>query len=112
MAKWSGNIGYACQKETTPGVWEEKIIVRKYYGDLIRNNRTLANIGQINDKIMINNSISIVSDPYAMTNFHMMRYVEFMGNKWTVSNVDVEYPRLILSLGSIYTEETVPCDCC
>jgi hypothetical protein len=102
MAKWSGLVGYACQKEVSPGVWKECIISRKYYGDIIRNNRSLQNNNQINDGIGIANTISLVSDPYALKNFHTIRYVEFMGTKWKALTVDVEYPRLTITLGGIY----------
>lgn len=102
MAKWCGIIGYAEQVETTPGVWSEQITERKYYGDVIRNNRRLQSAGKLNDDINVGNEISIVADPFANNNFHSMRYVEFMGTKWKVTTVDVQYPRLILSLGGVY----------
>jgi hypothetical protein len=31
-----------------------------------------------------------------------MLYVEFMGTKWKITNVEVQYPRLILSVGGVY----------
>lgn len=102
MAKYYGKIGYNESVETTPGVWEEKITERSYYGDVVRNARRLQSTDKVNDDININNEISIVADPYAMNNFHSMRYVEFMGAKWKVSNVEVQYPRLILTLGGLY----------
>ena len=102
MAKWCGIIGYAEQVETTPGVWSEQITKRKYYGDVIRNNRRLQSAGKLNDDINVGNEISIIADPFANNNFHSMRYVEFMGTKWKVTTVDVQYPRLILSLGGVY----------
>lgn len=102
MAKFYGKIGYAESKETTPGIWEERIIEREYRGDLIRNTRRMQTAETLNDDINISNEISIVADPYANQNFHSMRYVEFMGAKWKISNVDVQYPRLILSIGGIY----------
>lgn len=102
MAKWYGVIGFAEMVETTPGVWAEKITKRYYYGDLIRNNRRLQSTDQLNDDISIANEISIVADPYANENFHAMRYAEFMGAKWKVSSVDVQYPRLTLSLGGVW----------
>lgn len=102
MAKFYGKIGYAESKETTPGIWEEQIIEREYRGDLIRNTRRMQTAESLNDDINISNEISIVADPYANQNFHSMRYVEFMGAKWKISNVDVQYPRLILSIGGIY----------
>ena len=102
MAKFYGKIGYANTVETKPGVYEEQIVERSYYGDLIRNTRRLQSADQVNDDINISNEISIVADPYATNNFHTMRYVVFMGTKWKISNVEVSYPRLILTLGGVY----------
>lgn len=102
MAKWFGKIGYAETVETTPGVWKEQIAVRDYYGDLTRNTRRLKSADKVNDDLNISNELSIVSDPYAINNFHSMRYVEFMGTKWKITNVEVQYPRLILTLGDGY----------
>lgn len=104
MAKFFGKIGYAETQQTSPGVWEEKITEREYFGDLIRNTRRLQSSGNINDNIVVANDISIVADPFANQNFHAMRYVEFMGTKWKISNVEVQYPRLILTLGDQYNE--------
>lgn len=105
MAKWCGQIGYASTSEIDPGVWEEQIIERKYYGDVITNRRQLQNISEINDTVNINNQISFVSDPYAMQNFHMMRYATFMGIKWKVTNAEIQYPRITITLGGVYNVE-------
>ena len=102
MAKWFGKIGFAETKETAPGVWEEQITEREYFGDLTRNTRRLQSSENLNDNITVANEISIVADPFANQNFHAMRYVEFMGTKWKVSTVEVQYPRLLLSLGDIH----------
>lgn len=102
MAKFYGPIGYAETVETKPGVWEEQITERMYFGDLVRNTRRLQDSGMLNDNINVANEISIVADPFANENFHSMRYVEFMGAKWKISNVEVQYPRLILSIGGEY----------
>lgn len=104
MAKWYGVIGYAETAETEPGLWEEEIVERPYYGDLIRNTRRLQNSSSINDNVEISNEISIVADPYANQNFYSMRYAEFMGAKWKISSVEVQYPRLILALGGLYND--------
>ena len=102
MGKWFGRIGYAEQLETTPGVWEEKIVERNYYGDVVRNYRKLESSGEVNDDINVSMEISIVADPYAIQNFHAMRYIEYMGSLWKLSNVEVNYPRLILQIGGLY----------
>lgn len=105
MAKWFGKIGYAETVETAPGVWKEQITVRDYYGDLTRNTRRLQSADKVNDDLNISNELSIVSDPYAIKNFHSMRYAEFMGAKWKISDVEVLYPRLKLTLGGLYNGE-------
>ena len=102
MAKFYGVIGYAVTKETAPGVWTEEIAEQSYYGDLTRNMRRLQDSGDLNDDINVANEICIVADPYANANFHSMRYVAFMGAKWKISKVEVQYPRLILTLGGVY----------
>ena len=104
MAKFCGLIGYAVTKETEPGIWEEQIVEVEYFGDVIRNTRRINAPGKVNDDISISNQISIIADPFANNNFHAMKYVEFMGAKWKVSEVTVEYPRLILSIGGLYNE--------
>lgn len=104
MAKWFGVIGFAETVETVPGVWEEQITERQYYGDLIRNTRRLQTADQLNDNINIANELSIVADPFARDHFHSMRYAELMGAKWKITNVEVQYPRLLLTVGGLYTD--------
>ena len=105
MAKFFGAIGYAITEETNPGVHVEQIRERRYYGDLVRNTRRLQSSGQLNDDVNVANEISIVSDPFANENFYSMRYVEFMGTKWKITNVEVQYPRLILTTGGVYNAQ-------
>ena len=104
MGKWFGKIGYAENKRVKPGVYEESIIEKEYYGDVGRNARRLESSGNVNDNINIANEISIVADPYARDNIYAMRYIEFMGAKWKITNVEVQYPRLILTVGGVYNE--------
>lgn len=105
MAKFYGVIGYATTVETEPGEWEEQIIEKPYFGDFIRNTRRLQGSGGVNDNVNLSNQISILSDPYANENFHSMRYAEYLGTKWKIEDVDVQYPRLILSMGGVYNGE-------
>ena len=102
MAKYYGSVGYANDTESNPGVVVEEITTREYYGDVLYNTRRLENSGEINDDINVSNKISIVADPYALDNFWKIRYATFMGQKWKVKSVDVERPRLILTLGGLY----------
>lgn len=107
MAKWFGTIGFVETVETSPGVWEEQIVTRQYYGDLVRNTRRLQSSDKVNDDVNIANEISIVADPYANENFHAMRYAEFMNSRWKINTVEVQFPRLILELGGVYNGDEI-----
>lgn len=103
MAKFYGEIGYSETVETAPGVWTEQITKRNYSGDVIRNtSRWSTSSDSTNDDLNINNQISIVADPFAYQKFHSMTYVEFMGAKWKITNVEVQYPRLLLTIGGVW----------
>ena len=102
MAKFYGKVGYGISKETAPGVWVDEIVERPYYGELVRNTRKMQTSDKVIDDINIANEISILADPFARDNFQYMRYVEFMGVKWKVTTIEVQFPRLILSIGGLY----------
>ncbi len=102
MAKFHGKIGYGLSMETSKGVWEDVITEYPYFGDVIRNTRTLQEGSKVNNDLSVENSISIVADAYAREHFFAIRYIEWAGTLWIVSNVEVQSPRLILRLGGVY----------
>lgn len=104
MAKWYGNIGYAETVETEPGLWEEQIVERPYFGDLTTDRRKRQASGGVNDDINLANVISILADPFAVQNCSKMVYAEVMGAKWKISDIEVQYPRLILTVGGVWNE--------
>lgn len=109
MAKFYGEIGYADGTVETPpnsGVWVDNIVEYHYYGDVIRNTRQLKEGVGVNDDLSVNNSISIVADAYANEHFFAIRYIRWAGTLWTVTDVEVQAPRLILRLGEVYNGPT------
>lgn len=102
MAKFYGAVGYAVNEEVEPGVYDNTISRKLYHGELTRNSSKFRTSDKIVNDVDISNEISIVADPYAIENFHTIRYVEFMGVKWNVISVEVKYPRLILTVGGVY----------
>lgn len=102
MARFFGKVGYAIPTKTAAGVVTEEIVERSYKGYVTRNMRQLSNGAGLNDDINISNEIDILADAFAYQNFHAIRYVEYMGACWKVQSVEVERPRLMLSLGGVY----------
>lgn len=105
MAKYYGKIGFVETVETAPSVWEERTVERAYYGDVLSNTRRWQSSEHLNDNLEVSNRISIVADAYAYNTFHAMRYIEWMGALWKISSVEVQHPRLILTIGGVYNGE-------
>lgn len=104
MARYHGYVGYAIDVEAYPGVWEEQISEHEYFGDVLKNRINMQQGSVVNAKITISNSISIIADPFAFEHVYAMRYVSYLGKKWSIVNVSIEKPRLILTLGGLYNE--------
>lgn len=106
MAKWFGKIGYSITSETESGIWEPTIVEKEYYGDLTTDRRKRQNSGEVNDNINLANVISIIADPFAIQNCSYMAYVEVMGTRWKILDIEVQYPRLILTVGGVYNGDS------
>lgn len=110
MAKFYGAVGFdmtgiegfEVSENYKRGVHVEEYHEQFYSGDLMRDTRNLQSADKLNDDITISNQISIVADPFATENFHAIRYVKYMGAAWKVTSVEVQYPRLILSVGGVF----------
>lgn len=103
MAKWSGNIGFIEEIEDEYGVVTTSPIDRPYIGDWVRNYRRVESGISVNNKVSLSNSLSVVADPYIADNLQNIRYVEYINSKWKVESVEIQYPRIILTLGGEYT---------
>lgn len=103
--RYYGQVGYFDTIETKPGLFENQMIYKTYKGDVLRNYKRNQDGSKVNSDVSVNNSISIVADPYAREHFFNIKCVEWQGALWTVSSVEVQYPRLILELGGLYNED-------
>ncbi len=105
MAKFYGKIGFSAESsETSSGVWTPAITELDYCGDILKNTRRWQPGESVNDDLSLENKISILADPFAYANFNTMRYVKWMGASWKITNVEIQRPRLILTIGGVYNE--------
>lgn len=104
MAKYYGMIGFSIQKETRPGVWQEVIHEHPVFGDVYRNTEHSENGGSVNDSVVINSQISFVMDPFANEHCKDIKYATYLNTKWAVKSLNVEFPRLIITLGGVYND--------
>jgi hypothetical protein len=108
MAKFYGIIGYgdAIEDPADSGIWIDDITEISYFGDVVRNTAKFDKGEKINNDISVGNSISVIADQYAIDHFFKIKYVSWAGVLWTVTSVEVQHPRLILSIGSVYNGPT------
>ena len=109
MARFHGEIGFLTtveeDPENYPGAYVEKLIKKNYFGDVYSNNRRWDQNGNsINDNLVINNRISIVADSFVKSHLGAMKYVRWQGIPWKITNAEIQYPRIILTIGGEYHE--------
>ena len=108
--KFSGKVGFWTPEhiETSPGIYEPKIIEKLYIGDVLKDQRRFQpGDNQQNENLTISNRISIISDLYMKQNWNSIRYVVWNGVKWSVNSIDVsQYPRVLIDLGGVYNGKT------
>lgn len=113
MGKIALKVGYAICNETFEGsgVWTDDIIERECPGETTQVvSKWSVNSNSINDNTDISTNISFLADPFAMQNFAHIKYVGYLGCLWKVNSIEVQYPRLILSVGGIYNGEVPSSD--
>lgn len=103
--KFHGRVGYCWTEEGTgdrEGIEEERAEEFEYYGDVLSNNRRFDQGASIIDDVNITNRISIMADAFAWDHIFALKYIEWMGKKWKVTNVEIARPRLILQIGGVW----------
>ena len=105
MAKFYGQVGFVVDTPDGVDITVQRPYEKSYKGDLVKNRRKLQEGPSTADDVILSNQISIVADPYALSHFFAIRYVKWMGSTWKVSEVEVAYPRLILTIGGLYNGE-------
>lgn len=105
--KFAGKVGFwITDVETKPGIFDGKMIERRYTGDVTRayqkwdkrDNSTM-------DNLRLNNEFSIVSDIFALENHGSIKYVLWNGVYWEVNTVGINPPRLVLEIGGVWNGE-------
>lgn len=105
--KWYGRIGFIKTVDKGDGVWKPEITEKYYTGELRRiSSKWSSSSSSTNYNLNISNQVSIISDPYLEKSLQSIRYIEFMGAFYDVTDIEVAYPRLNISIGGVYNGET------
>lgn len=107
MAKFVGIIGFVRDVETLPGsgAFVEESVEKTYRGDVLMNMSRWQDASKVNEDLTIDNKFSIVADSFALRNIGIMRYVEYLGEKWKIKSIEIVRPRIIITVGGLYNGE-------
>lgn len=101
--KYSGNIGFWIDDvEIRPGVFKSEMVEKPYTGDIIKSYQHWTGAEHINQNLTLNNKISIIADLYLNQHISSIKYVTYMGTKWRVSSLEINYPRVVIEMGEVY----------
>lgn len=102
MAKYAGLVGYVTHEEITPGVWSPVDNSKRMRGDIIRQSSMNQNGDKVNSDITLAHRVSLIGDAYAFQYYHGIKWIEIDGQKWEVGSVEIQRPRIIVTLGGVW----------
>lgn len=105
MAKFTGLVGYVTQEEKVPGVWSPVSNPKTMKGDIIRQSSNNQNGDKVNDDITLGHRVSLIGDAYAFNNYFSLKWIELNGHKWEITSVELQRPRLIVTVGGLWNGE-------
>ena len=106
MAKASLTLGFAETVETAPDVWTPRITERPYVADILHEQKQWKAGESTNDTLDLQNRFSVVLDDYLLANQAQLKYIFYAGVKWKVRTLNPKRPRIDVSVGGVYNEET------
>jgi len=106
MAKAVLVLGFVKTIETAPDVWTPQVIEKPYVADILEERKQWTPGESTNDTVDLQNRFSIVLDDYLLVNQSQLKYIFYAGVKWKVRTLNPKRPRIDVSVGGVYNEET------
>lgn len=106
--KFYDAIGFAesVERPEGSGVYEDVIVEKYLYGEVLRNTRSLDEGDKVNNDLTIGNRFRLMPDDYSDKNFNTIRYVKWKGRRFLVRQLEFEERRIILTPGGVYNGPT------
>lgn len=103
--KWCGVIGFISTQEIDPGIYKKQEIEKSYKGYMTRLRRQNKQEAVVNESPNMDMQIRVYINPYLNDNLYNAKYVTYMNKKWKISNIEIQYPQAILTLGGLFFNE-------
>ena len=102
MARYYGVVGFSNPTEVSPGIWEDVITERSYFGTVTKDVAKWKASENLHNDFSVANVIDILADGYAFDNISAIRYIHWSGADWSIADVEISRPRLTIRLGGLY----------
>lgn len=104
MARFYGRVFYETTENVGVGIEAPVLTPKYYYGDINRISRRYESGDVVNQNLTLSHEISIVADAYAFDNYANIKCVEIDGHLWAANYVEVNRPRIKITIGGLYNE--------
>lgn len=103
MARFHGKVGFVIVSDNQEtGISGEEVVEKTFFGKIEEHSRRWQSSDMVTDDLQMGNQIAIVATDYAYKHATAIRYCEFMGGLWTVTQIRVRKPEIVLTLGGVY----------
>lgn len=107
-SKFHDCVGYSIdQAEVSPGVFESIIVEKRYFGDIRRMGVNSRLQSTVLEDVELTHQFSLMVDPFAYEHANDIVYIKWHGVAWSVRQVLIERPRLVLRTGGVYHGQTL-----
>lgn len=104
--RYFGKVGFGIPTDLGDGVWSDDMIERAYKGVINNAVQSVQESDKVNDDVRLQHRIEIMADAFAQENYSRIKYVELTGSLWTVQSVEIQRPRLLLTVGGPWNGRT------
>lgn len=117
MAKFVGKLAVITEQTEKvidgipSGIYVNSIKEYKIAGDLLNSNLRIQQEDKINDEFHVTNRFSVLASPSLISvladssKASHPAYIEYMGMKLKVSDMQITPPRIIFSVGGLWTQD-------
>lgn len=102
MARFHGKVGFIEPKEIEPGIWEDTPVEKSYTGVILSAHTKWEENQSLNDNLTLSTRVAITMNTTQTCSLGYIRYVSLHGQRWCVTKIDVQAPKVILSIGGLY----------
>jgi len=102
MSRCVVDVGYSSTIETKPGIFEDEYREVSHVALVLSSKTAWVRGARAGDDVELNQRLSIIPTPDTYANVGAIKYVTYYGVKWKVISINMQRPRMVLTVGGIF----------